>query len=332
MKKIVLMFNLFATLLFSFSFPLNDYSKNNKISATLMNDKECKTNDSVVTITTANNLISVSGVIIDEDENYVYIATSYANYNQAYHYEIVLNDYTRAKAFVVGYTKEDEVLLLKSKVDKYSYCVANISKSEYIDLYEFVDIRGKANYKDAVANGEVTLVGVCRNCQEETYRNYYYTLITGEVDNYLIGAGVFDKTGGLLGIVLGREDKFKLGIRMLDITKLYSICYNLINYGKYEKNYIKYNLLDVNSLTNYQKYLYSLDEGVTRGVLVGSIHYLNYIIGGLNQGMIILSVNNVKVDNCYELDNELSKYIKGSVVSIKARTITNSYKTYRIKL
>ena len=95
---------------------------------------------------------------------------------------------------------------------------------------------------------------------------------------------------------------------------------------------IKYNLLDVNSLTNHEKYLYSLDEGITNGVLVSSVHYLNYIIGGLNQGMVILKVNNVKVDNKYELDNELGKYLKGSKVTILIKTIHNTYRNYRIKL
>ena len=48
--------------------------------------------------------------------------------------------------------------------------------------------------------------------------------------------------------------------------------------------------------------------------------------------MVILSVNGVEVNNRYELDNELSKYEDNSHVYFKVRTITNSYKTYRIRL
>lgn len=331
MKKIVLLVNLFTTLLFSFSIKTN-VKEEIKIETNLLSKTECSYYDALVTITTASNLIQASGVIIDEDFKHIYIATSYKNHDASYHYEIVFNDYSREKAEVVGYAIEDQVLVLKTQKDSVDYCVARLSKSEYIDVAEDVFIGGKDSYHTVILNTIVSTVGICKNCVEETFKNYYYSYLSESVSDNLIGAGVFDLKGGLLGMVVDHEESLRFGTRMLDVNKLYSISYNLINFGEYTKNYIKYNLLDVNSLTNHEKYLYSLDEGITNGVLVSSVHYLNYIIGGLNQGMVILKVNNVKVDNKYELDNELGKYLKGSKVTILIKTIHNTYRNYRIKL
>lgn len=333
MKKIILVFSILVSFLFSFSNKIEIINEEQgRITLLNNNDQSCNLSDSIVNITTINNLINVSGFIMHVDDEFVYIATSYNHYNKGYSYEVVFSDYSRKRASVLGYAVYDEILFLKVDRDNKKYCKATLSRSEYIDVLETVNIIGMTEYKLSKVTTSINSVGICKNCNEDTYKKYYYSLLNANISNNLIGAGVFDQKNQLLGIITNRLDKFNFGLSMLDVNKIVAICYNLINEGKYNKNYIKYNLLDVNSLTNYEKYLYSLDEELTSGVLVSSIHYLNYIIGGLNQGMVILSVNNISVNNCYEFDNELSKYRKGTTVYIEAKTITGSYKTYRIKL
>ena len=286
MKKIILVFSILVSFLFSFSNKTDLDIKKEKVF--LLNNKEdnCNVEEAIVNITTTNNLINVSGFIVYSDLNNVYIATSYKNYNKGYNYEVVLNDYSRKKASVVGYALKDEVLLLKIEKENKQYCSVKFSKSEYMNVSETVTIIGKENYQTTIINTTINSIGLCKNCSEDTYKKYYHTLLSVVISDNLFGAGVFDQKNQLLGIVINKFDKFKDGISVLDVNKLKTICYDLINEGKYNKNYIKYNLLDVNSLTNHEKYLYSLDEGVTSGVLVSSIHYLNYIKGGLNQGAL----------------------------------------------
>ena len=329
MNKIVLVFNILVTFLFSFSIKLED-KKVNKIELLAEESKNCNVYDSVVNITTANNLISASGVIVYSDNTYTYIATSLFNYHKEYNYEIVFSDYSRYSASLVGMAKEDSVVLFR--VNTPNKCVVRYSKSELIDKLERVNLIGMYEYNLVQAESYINDVGVCKNCKEETYKKYYHSLLSVEISDYLIGAGVFDQRNQLLGIVTGRLDNYNMGISMLDVNKLYVICYHLINEGEYSKNYIKYNLLDVNSLTKHEKYLYSLDEELVNGVLVSSIHYLNYLVGGLNLGMVILKVNGVNVSNCYQLDNELSKYKKGSKVELTVKKISGNHKVYRVKL
>lgn len=333
MKKIALVFSILVSFLFSFSNKIEYFSKQeSQIHLLSNNELDCTLEDSLVNITTINNLINVSGIVVYNDEKYTYIATSFYNYDERYNYEVIFNDFSRKKATVAGYAIEDGILLFKVEHQNKKYCTAFFSKSEYMDVYEYVDIIGKNNTNTEKIQTVISSIGLCKNCHEETYKRYYYSLVIANIEDNLLGAGLFDKKEQLLGIVINKMKDLKYGVSILDVNKLSAICYNLINEGNYNKNYIKYNLLDINSLTNYDKYLYSLDEGVNSGVLVSSIHYLNYIKGGLNQSMIILSVNDVDVNNCYEFDNEISKYKKGSVVNIKAKTITNSYKIYRIKV
>ena len=329
MKKIIVLFSLLISFLFSFS---SRNSTDNKDAQLLNQEGRCDKENSIVNITTANNVINASGFIMFETTSYFYVATSSAHYDENYKYEIVFNDYSRKQASIVGVANMDKVLVLKVEKANIEACPIKFSKSSYIEIGENVTIVGKHNYKTIVVNTFINSVGVCTNCNQETYKLYYHSIITEDMPLYFIGSGVFDYNGHLLGMINGRDETYKFGNTMLDVDKLYAICYNLINKGKYNKNYIEYNLLDVNSLTNYEKYLYSLDEGLTSGVLVSSVHYLNYLFGGLNQGMVILAVNDVPISNCYKLDIELSKYKKGSRVSLTVLTINNKYKIYRVKI
>lgn len=326
MIKSIVMLSICINLLFPFS-----NTKKIEKQPIANNNESCTSKDSIVNITNATNLINASGVIIYQQKNKIYVATSYQNYNQHYNYEIIFNDYSRYKATIKGVSKEDEVLLLEVETNQ-NYCVAKLSNSKFIDQGEIVDIFGNYNYQLIYATTHINAIGVCKNCNEETYKYYYYTLLTIDIPDYFNGAGVFDKSGQLLGMITNKVDNYNYGVSMLDINKLYAITYNLIKYEKYEKNYIKYNLLNVYSLTNYEKYLYSLDEELASGVLVSSIHYLNYIFGGLNQGMVILKVNGVDIKNMYELDNELARYEDGSTIKLTVRKITGREKTYKIKL
>lgn len=332
MKKIILVFSLVLSLLFSFNADNKNKIEEPEVNLLSDNSSNCDVYDSIVNITTTNNLINVSGFIVYKNEKSVYIATSYLNYNKEYNYEIVFSDYSRYAAGVVGYVVEDEILLFKVNNVKANYCSVTFSKSELIDRLERVDIIGSYNYHISMAEAFVNSVGLCKNCNEETFKNYYYTLLTVDIDDYLIGSGVFDKSGQLIGIITSKLENYNIGVSMLDVNKLVSICYGFINEGLYQKNYLKYNLLNVNSLTNYEKYLYSLNEGLTSGVLVSSVHYLNYFKGGLNQGMVIYGVNGTAISNCYQLDSILSLYKKGSIVKLNVKTMTNTNKIFKIKL
>ena len=91
-------------------------------------------------------------------------------------------------------------------------------------------------------------------------------------------------------------------------------------------------MLNVSELTQREKYLYSVSDEVSRGVVVTSLHYINYFTFGLNQGMVILAVNGVEINDTFDFDYEISKYKKGSYLDLKVRTIVGLYRTIKVKI
>ena len=82
-------------------------------------------------------------------------------------------------------------------------------------------------------------------------------------------------------------------------------------------NYIKYNLVDYNGLGYGKKESYGVNKSVSSGVVVKTFKPLNYIFGGLNQGMVIVAINGIEIKNSYELDKQLIRYEKNDNVCLK---------------
>ena len=333
MKKILLMCNLFFIVLIS-SFSVNksqNYYPNSHVNLLSNEDESCQEYDYIVNITTQQNLISGSGIVVYKENGYIYAATSATYYNDTYNYEIVLNDYRRVKASVVGIASEDEILLLRAAIGTNSFCLPRFYKTEFIKKLQKVKLLGKYHYSNIKTSTYINNVGVMRNNEDEGFKRYFYTFISDDVEDYFIGSAMFDSSSQLMGLVVSRDADSRNGLRVVDIDKLIAICEDLISFGSYQKKYLKADLVNVNSLTDHDKYLYSV-EGLNDGVLVTSIHYLNYLFGGLNQGMVILSVNGNNINSIYELDNILLNYRIGDIIYVKIRAITGNYRTIKIKL
>ena len=60
-----------------------------------------------------------------------------------------------------------------------------------------------------------------------------------------------------------------------------------------------------------------MSDVASSGVVVTTFKPWNYVFGGLNQGMVIVAVNGVEVNNIYELDKQLTRYDKNDNVCLK---------------
>lgn len=292
----------------------------------------CSSQDSIVTVLDTQNNVSASGVSVYKSGNEYYIATTYSIYNPEYVYEIVFSDYARYGASILGYSKDDGVIVFKTVIRDRNYCIANTSGNLKTYVGDKVDVLARENFQNAMAQTHVNAVGVCKNCGEETYKNYFYSRITLEVKENFLGAGIFNLNSKFVGMVTGFLDDYNYGVAFIDSNRVLDIITKLVHTGKYDKNFIKYNLLSVYELSEREKFLYSVSDEVSRGVLVSSLHYVNYFTLGLNQGMVILSVNGEDVDDVFEFDYEISKYKKGSYLDLKVRTIVGLYRTIKVKI
>lgn len=335
MKKFVIVFSALLCLLLTCTAPLITVTTDKYLLTSddvATSRSLCTNNDSIVTIVNSQNEIKSSGIIMYKTGYEYYIATTYDVYNTNYNYEIIFSDYSRYESSVLGYSKEDGVLLLKSIVRDSSYCVANTSGNLKSYTGEKVNVLSRKDYNPAMNQTFVSAVGICKNCGEETFKNYFYSRLTLEIDEEYLGAGVFNLNNQLVGMLAYYLEDYKYGVAFVDSNRILDMITKYVFKGEYNKNYIKYNLLNVSDLTEKEKYLYSVSDGVTRGVLVSSLHYVNYFTLGLNQGMVILSVNGEDVNNVYEFDYEISKYKKGSYLDLKVRTIIGLYRTIKVKI
>lgn len=335
MKKVLLAFSIILCLFITCTFPFNT----EKEKPHLLNSSNVKTGrglcfkqDTVVTVIDITSGEKISGVTIYKENENFYVATSYSIYNSKHIYEIVFNDYNRYRATIVGSSKEDEIFILKCVAKERSYCIANTTGNLKSYTGEKVSIYGKYNYDTTTLDTYINNVGVCKNCGEETYKNYFYSRLTIQIDDSYLGAGIYNLNDQLVGIVTNYLNDYKWGVSFVDSNRVLDMLTKYIQEGKYDKNYIKYNLLDVSELTEKEKYLYSISEDINVGVLVTSLHYINYFTFGLNQGMVILQVNDVSVKNIFDFDYEISKYEKGSYLDLKVKTIVGLYRTIKVKI
>lgn len=334
MKKVLLVFSVIFCLLFTYTTP---HLTVNLEPSLLTSDNViqprgiCLNQDSIVTIVDTKGEIVSSGVIMYKSDYNYYIATTYEIYDKNSSYEIIFNDYARYSANIVGVSKDDGVFILKCIIQNKNYCIANTSGNLKTYVGEKVNVFARKDYREVIDTTYVNAVGICKNCGEETYKNYFYSRLTLEIEESSLGAGIYNLDNQLVGMVTGYLKDFKYGVSYIDSNRILDIVTKYETTGEYKKNYIRYNLLNVSELSMYEKYLYSIDNQ-SAGVLVSSIHYLNYFTFGLNQSMIIIGVNGIRVNNVYEFDYEISKYHKGSYLELKVRTIVGLYRTIKVKI
>jgi len=334
MKKILLVFSLVFCFLLTCSQPFVRVNKETDLltSKNVIQPRDvCLNQDTIVTVIDINTSLEESGIIVYKNGNEYYISSTYQIYDKDRVYEVVFPDYVRYSASVVGESREDEIFLLKVIVRDKLYCVANTEGNLKTYEADKVSVHSKVEFRETIQVTYVNKVGICKNCGEETYKNFFYSILTLPTSDYSLGAGIYNLNNQLVGMITNYVDDFRYGVSFVDSNRILDVLTKYLTRGEYTKNYIKYNLYNVSQLTTKEKYLYSVDNQ-NSGVVVASIHYLNYFTLGLNQSMVIIGVNGNRVNNVYEFDYEISKYKKGSYLDLKVRTIVGLYRTIKVKI
>jgi hypothetical protein len=66
----------------------------------------------------------------------------------------------------------------------------------------------------------VNAVGICKNCGKETYKNYFYSRLTIEIESNFIGAGIFNLNNNLVGMITTYNDEYKFGVNFVDSNRI----------------------------------------------------------------------------------------------------------------
>lgn len=283
----------------------------------------------IVKIINNYNVFMGNGFIYKSDDNYSYIVTSSNVINDINNFSVEYS-YDLKKALIIGEDNYNEVAVLR--VDKFSdvkdVCVGN---SNY--LY-----KGQVNYLSGYYNKETSFFKktFITNIGDLYYNkgniNVYKNTIQTAGNNSLNGVAVYDGFGRLSGMVSGYVSNLEGNSFVVESNKIVKIADSIVKTGNYKINYIKYSLEDYSSLSSNLKASYRVSDKANRGVVVVTFKPLNYIFGGLNQGMVIVAVNGVEVDSKYQLDKQLSRYEKKSKVCLKVIKKNGKTAYYYVKV
>lgn len=278
-------------------------------------DNECiKVNEAIVRIVNKYGVLIGNGFVYKVDDEYAYIITSdKVNFTDIDN-TIMYNNGAVQKVNSIGKDNYNGIMILKALKENNikNICLSNsylFMPGQVNFLYGYSDI-----YNDYVEKTFYNKQGIL--FYKKDYINIYKSIIQAKYENYKEGMAVADEFGNLVGMVSGNTTKLNENSFIVEVNKLTKIADSIVKSRIYEVNYIKYNLEDYVNLDYYSLNSYKVNKDVSYGVVITTFKPLNYIFGGLNQGMVIQKVNSVVVKNIYDLDNQLSRYKKGDTVCL----------------
>lgn len=326
MKKLLLMCSFIIPLLFNSAVIIEAKPQYETVSEEL----NCENpQDSIVRIINNYEVFKSNGFVYKNDDNYTYVIASSNIANNVNNYKIFYKSGKTKSAKILGYDNDYGIVVLRTAKENIKpVCFANsnyIYKGQQNYMYGYYDID-----KEFYVKTSLSQIGDLYS--KQGYVSVYKSIIDVEGNEIINGSGVFDELNRLIGVVSGYDDKFEGGSYITESNKVLKIADSLLKTGKYQINYIKYNLEDYNNLSSYKKTNYGISDKVDKGVVISTFKPISYLFGGLNQGMVIVSVNGVEIKNAYELDKQLDRYDKNSNVCLKVIKKNGKEAFYHVKV
>jgi S1-C subfamily serine protease len=310
MKKVLLVFSFIVPLLFSGT----SIVKSKAVDLIRENNDCGNPSDSIVRVINNYDVFSSNGFVYKNDDKYTYIVTSSNVVNNTNNYKILYSNGMAKKALILGYDKNNEVAVLRTNKEEINpVCIANsdyIYKGQKNYAYGYYDVN-----KEFFIKTNFSQIGNLYH--KNGQMGIYKSLIDIDGSKVYKGTGVFDELNRLVGVITGFQDGFSGASFITESNRVLKIADSIVKTGKYNVNYIKYNLEDYSAMSLAIKQSYGVSNKANYGVVITTFKPLSYLFGGLNQGMVIVAVNGVKVKNKYELDKQLARYQKNDNVCLK---------------
>lgn len=326
MKKLLLIFSLIIPLCFSSTTIIKSQAVEEFSENTNCEDSK----NSIVRIVDKYDIFKSNGFVYRIDELYTYILTTYDIVSNFNNYKVIYEDGYTQNVSLLGYDEYNQVAVLKTsnKQNINSVCLANtnhIYKGQLVVGYGYYN-----NSNNVYVKGIINQIGM--NYTRESYINTFRSIVQIKNDGKLNGMGVFDELGRLIGMITGYDSKLEGSSYIVESNKLRKIADSIVKDGKYRINYIKYSLEDYSNLKSALKKSYGVSSIASSGVVITTFKPWNYVFGGLNQGMVIVAVNGVEVNNIYELDKQLTRYDKNDNVCLKVIKKNGKIDFYYVKV
>lgn len=322
MKKLLLIISFFVILVSNcLKLDVVEASSDEKI------EKCSQDYSSIVRIVDNYNTFRGNGVVYKISDEYMYIVTSSFVVSDSLNFNIIFENGQYESSIILGNDEINSVAVFRTK--KVSGVLpACFADSDYIDKGEIQYLVGYLD-KNVSLYTRAIVSNVGEIIDKNGYVNVYKNVLDIKMGENLLGIASFDGLGRISGIVSGVEEERSY---LVESDRVLKIADSIVKSGKYEANYIKYSVVDYSSLNSSLKKKYGVNESVNKGVVVVTFKPFAFLFGGLNQGMTIVAVNGVEINNTYEMDKQLLRYNKGSTVCLKVIKTSGSEKYYFVEI
>ena len=272
--------------------------------------------EAIVSLERNKQLVGM-GVIFEIEEEEVYILTSYDITNKNRNLKVIYNNLEEQSVEIVGSSDKENISLIKAPINNKN----NVSKMTYTSSYAikegqvatmlFLNEDRSVLMSRGVVSKKSALV-------QETYK----TIVTTRLNQKYFGTGVYNDLGQIIGISVRSESLSSAlpieGINyVVDISKALKIANSIKNKGVYQANSFSFDIISLGDLDLRDRKYYGVHKSVKAGAIVLSFDPMKYIFGGINQGMAIIQINNVKVENAIDAYYQINRYQKGDTVNLK---------------
>ncbi len=286
--------------------------------------------NSIVKVVNNYDVFSSNGFVYKSDDKYTYVISSSDIVNKTNNYKVIYENGVEKKAIIIGSDSYNQVAVLRTEKESEinPVCFANskyLYKGQQNYVYGYYGINNKFYIKSNLSQ-------IGEEIYQTKYISVYKDVLQLEGTTSLRGSGVFDELNRLIGMITNYDEEFVGTSYVVESNKLLKIANSIVETGKYNINYIKYNLEDYNGLSSLMKKKYGVNKDVEFGVVITTFKPFNYLFGGLNQGFVIVAVNGVKIKNKYELDSQLARYEKNDNVCLKVIKKDGKIDFYHVKV
>ena len=256
---------------------------------------------------------SGSGVIVSDDG---YIVTNNHVIEDASEVEVVLNDNRSYAAKVIGVDPQTDLALLKVEAESLTY--VNYGNSDNVKIGEWVLAVGNPfNLTSTVTAGIVSAkarnIGILRDGSGLQIESFIQTDAAVNPGNS--GGALINLNGELIGIntAIATPTGTYAGYSFaVPVTLVKKVIDDLLEYGTVQRGLLGIRIGDVNAQVAEQQGL-----KVMQGVYVSSVNENSAAEeAGIEQGDVIVGINDRKVDNVSELQEMVARNRPGDKVKV----------------
>jgi len=257
---------------------------------------------------------SGSGVIVSSDG---YIVTNLHVIDKSSRIEVVLNDKRTFDAKIIGTDPSTDIALLK--VDATQLPFLTYGNSDELRVGEWVLAVGNPfNLTSTVTAGIVSAKARNINAVSSKYAIESFIQTDAAVNPGNSGGALVNQNGDLVGIntAIATKTGYFTGYSFaVPVSMVKKIVADIIEYGTVQRAVLGVNIVDIDAELAKEK---SID--VMEGVYVAGLTEEGAAKdAGMEEGDIILKVNDIKVNNISELQEQINKYSPGDKVNITVK-------------